>query len=140
MDLRQVSRQSQAAQLPFSLAILGEPTSTNLKAYEDWIGTEQDIRPVPRDNLRTSVCEKAGMDLSIAAKTAHITFLFAWLPSTSGNVAPFGIDCSVLAGGSTISGTIQVDGMAMKEDAMIMSEISDEGARKGRMIKQLQEK
>lgn len=61
-----------------------------------------------------SVYEKAGMDPSIAEAgviiiavgTAHIAFLFAWLPSVSGNVSPFGIGCSVLAGGSTMAGAI----------------------------------
>ncbi|ETS87119.1 hypothetical protein PFICI_00947 [Pestalotiopsis fici W106-1] len=148
MDSLQLSRDSQAAQLSFYLATMGETTSTGPKAYEDWIDIEQDIGPVTQDDLRMSVYEKTEMDLSgaaaglniIAAGIDHTASMFAWLPSISGNVAPLGIGCSVSAGGSTISGAIQIDAMSMKADAMIVSEASNEAARKGRMVKQLQER
>ncbi|KAF5578163.1 toxin subunit [Fusarium subglutinans] len=143
-----LSRESQVSQLSYFLETIGESSSLVPNSSQDWVDLVQDIGPITQDDMRMTAYEKAEMDLAstaaglniIAASIDQAAQVYAILPTMSANIQPFGVGCSISAGGSSIASAIQTGAMVMRTKGMIAAEESNQAGRKGRMARQLQDR
>lgn len=145
----QISRGTQASQLAYYLALIGEPETRIPSPRDAWVDIAQDIDKPTQDELRMSNYEKEEMSKSESAFAMNLVAqgldalvsAFFLVPSVSVNMQPMGVGTTVAAGGgSTLAKVTQAGSTALRFAAGIQSELGSRAARKAQLARQLQER
>ncbi|KAK1958584.1 hypothetical protein LY78DRAFT_726532 [Colletotrichum sublineola] len=144
----QMNRDTQASQLAFYLALIGEPLSLIPTAKDPWNDIRQDIDAPTKDDLRMSSYEKMEMDMTgvagglnlLAAGIDGLVAPLYAIPDFAANAAPVGVGASVTTGGKSIASAVSAGSAYIKMLAMMAGEQAGQASRKAQLTRQLQDR
>ncbi|KAK4163970.1 hypothetical protein QBC43DRAFT_300668 [Cladorrhinum sp. PSN259] len=150
LEAMERTRQSHVAKLSYYLSLIGEkPADWIPAADKDFRELEQMWEPVvSQGELRMTLSEKVEMDTAeVAAKMnqnasaidLHASVLVA-LPNLMENIEPMGMGVSFKMDAANIAQGMGLISQVMKMGASMVSELGARTAKKGQLLKQLQDR
>ena len=148
VDSLLMNRYAQAAQLAYSLTVIGELASRIPSATDQWTDIRQDIGEPTRDDLRMSSYEKMEVDMTsfasvVSEAATGIDSLVAPLhliPNVDANVQPLGLGASMGIGGAAFAAALQAALMTIRNSAGLLADQDNKAGRKAALTCQLQER